>query len=143
MLKDKQIYYIDRFFSEQKSGRSILNDISDLFNGYGKNINGGDLWQSIKDFVESWQGMLSSMPVEQLGFHLLSALFILLCLITIIIIVYSEFLLNYLKIEEKYPRLGEFIKIRKAFQQYYLFINFMFILITLFSIIFINYTILF
>lgn len=89
--------------------------------------------------------MLSNLSTEQLGAlsHLLAAIFILFCVFSIIIVIYGEFLLNYFKLEEKYPKLGRIIKLRRIFQQYYLFINFIFIIITLLAIIFINYTILF
>ena len=67
---------------------------------------------------------------------------ILILIINIISIIYSDFLLNYFKIEEKFPRLGRIIKYRILFQQYYLIINLLLIILTLLATIFINYAIL-
>lgn len=82
----------------------------------------------------------SNLNVIEIGalFHILAAIFIFLCLLTIIGIVYSDILFSYLKIEQKFPKLGHFFKIRKAFQHYYLFLNFSLIILTLLVMICIN-----
>jgi hypothetical protein len=89
--------------------------------------------------------MLSTLSGTELGAltYLFSSVLILLCLFTIIGIVYSDFLLSYLKLEERYPRLGRYIKLRKVFQHYHLIINFLIIIITLLAIIYLNIQILF
>jgi hypothetical protein len=105
----------------------------------------GDSGDSIKEIINKWNEVLSTLSPTELGAltYLFSSVLILLCLITIMGIVYSDLLLNYFKLEEKYPKLGQYFKIRKMFQQYYLFINFMIIIITLLAIIFLNIQILF
>nr|YP_009710651.1 hypothetical protein [Amanita inopinata]QFZ98600.1 hypothetical protein [Amanita inopinata] len=136
-------HHVDNLTRDTKKGNEILDKIIDTLNSKNQFWDGSI--DSIKDIIKSWSEMLSTLNITELGAltHLLSAVFILFCLFTIIGIVYSEFLLSYFKLEVKYPRLGRFLKIRKMFQQYYLFINFMFIIITLLAIIFINIQILF
>lgn len=97
----------------------------------------------IKDLMEKWNLFISQLTLEQLGAvaHILSSILILFCLSTIIMIIYSDYLIKYLNLELKYPRLARYIKIRRTFQQYYLFINFMLIIVTLFAVIFVNLTI--
>ena len=73
---------------------------------------------------------MSTLTLEQLGAlaHLFSAFSILFSLISIITIVYSNMLLEFFKIEEKFPKLARYIRIRQKFQQYYLFLNFLIII---------------
>ena len=103
-------------------------------------ING----DSISSFLENLKIFISDLSFEELWAvaHICSSIFIFLLLFNIISIIYSDFLLNYLKIEEKFPKLGKIIKYRRIYQQYYLIINILFIIITLMATIFINYHIL-
>lgn len=100
----------------------------------------GDIGKSFMEYMNSWNNFLSSLDVYQLGIvtHILCVIFILFCLSNIIIIIYSDFLITYLKIEDKFPKIGGFIRLRKKFQQYYLFLNFMLILFTLFGVLFVD-----
>lgn len=101
--------------------------------------------EEITDLIASWYEMLSHLSTAQLGAltHLFSSVFILTCLFSIISVVYGDFLLNYLKLEVKFPKLARFIKLRKTFKHFYLFINFMLIIITLLALIVVNTKILF
>lgn len=104
------------------------------------------LWSGnyINNQLENFRVLFSQLNFEQLWAisHIFSSVFILLCLMSIISVIYSDYLLNYLKIEDKYPKLGRIIKLRKMYQQYYLILNLLFIIITLMATIFINYAIL-
>ena len=85
--------------------------------------------------------MLSQLTLEQticLG-NLVSSVFILLCVFNIIGIIYSNFLLDYFKLEVKYPKLGKLLKVRVVFRKYYLILNFSIIIITLLALIYLNY----
>ena len=95
---------------------------------------------SIKDIIDKFSENLSHLSTKELGAltHLFSSVLILLCLLSIIGIVYSDYLITKFKLEEKFPKLAKILKIRKMFQQYYLFLNFTIIIITLLAIIFIN-----
>jgi len=101
---------------------------------------GDDKWSLLKDLLENWKSFLEHLTFEQLGavVHFSTALFIFSCLLNIIATIYSGFLLDYLKLETKYPKIARFIKLRRKFQQYYLFIYFTFIILTLIAIMFIN-----
>ena len=104
-----------------------------------------DLLNTIKDFYSNWTEMLSHLSVEQLGAvaHASSALFILICLFNIISIVYGNIFLDTLKLEEKYPKIGRIIRIRKKFAHFHLILNFSLIIITLLGILYVNYLVLF
>jgi hypothetical protein len=85
--------------------------------------------------------MLTQLNLEQticLG-NLISSVFILLCVLNIISVMYSEFLLDYFKLETKYPKLGKLLRIRVQFRRYYLILNFTIIILTLLALIYLNF----
>ena len=133
-------YYVESLIKNINDSNLIINQIVDLFKPKGTGTNLVDPLGSIIKLINNYTEMISQLNITELGAltHILSSLFILLCLLTIMAIVYSNFLLTYFKIEEKYPKLGRFLKIKKMFQQYYLFINLTSIIITLLAIIYIN-----
>nr|QKS32168.1 LAGLIDADG endonuclease [Sphaerobolus stellatus] len=151
--KSTMDYHLNELIKNTTNSNKTLDDILSVLNEWTgrKNITGspgggnGDLFSTIKAFMENYSNMLNNLDLEQLGalFHLLASLFILFFLFSIIVVTYNELFLNYFKLEEKYPKLAYYIKLRRKFQQYYLFLNFILIIITLCSIIFINYTRLF
>ena len=57
---------------------------------------------------------------------------------SVMAVVYGDYLINYLKLEEKYPRLARFIQIRRKFQHFYLFIDFSLLIVLLFGQMYIN-----
>ena len=87
--------------------------------------DGDNLFDIIKSAYDSWMDMLSALTLFQLGSlaHLLSAVFILMCLFNVIVIIYSDMLLIYFKLEEKYPKLQIFFKYKQKFQKYNLGFN--------------------
>ena len=58
-------------------------------------------------------------------------MFILSCLVTILFSVYGNYLIDKLSLEEKYPKLGIFIKLRVKLINYYILINALLIFIVL------------
>ena len=54
-------------------------------------------------------------------------------------IVYANFLLDKLKIEEKFPRIGKILRVRSKFVHFNLFINFSLVIFTLLGILYVNY----
>ena len=121
---------------------SILNEIS---KNNSNNFIGENLLTLIKDFLTNWNNMLSQLTFEQticLG-NLVSSVFILLCILNIISTLYSNFLLDYFKLETKYPKLGKLLKIRVQFRRYYLILNFSIVIFTLLALIYLNFISLF
>ena len=140
--------HFENIIKESEKGYKIIKEFMDWVynsNNGNKCSNNPSSWiDSFKEFLNEWNAFISTLTLEQLGAlaHLLSAISIFFCLSSIITIIYSNMLLNYFKIEEKFPRLARYIRIRQKFQQYYLFINFLIIILILLALIFINYTVL-
>lgn len=134
-------YHLEQFVTEAEKSNKTIGELIET-------INKNNFFPSLGDpkgLIENWYEFLSHLSTAQLGAltHIFSSIFILSCLVTIILIVYGDFLLDYLKLEVKYPKLARLIKLRRAFKHFYLFINFMLIIITLLALIYVNYTILF
>ena len=121
-------------------GGEVSEVIGILKKKYWEPSDVDNFFDFVRGLYESWNVILSQLTQFQIGAlaHLLSSILILMCLSSVIAIIYSEYLLTYLKIEEKYPRIGRFIRIRRKFQQYYLFLNLTLIIITLLALIYAN-----
>lgn len=127
---------------EMTNSTSLINRAIEMYKEkINKFIDGNDNFlKNFFDFIEQWTSTLNDLTLHQLAAltHLLAAIFIFTCLFSVIVIIYGDILLKYLNIEDRYPRIGSFIKLRRKFQQFYLFINLFLIIITLLAIIFIN-----
>nr|YP_010192439.1 hypothetical protein LK379_mgp13 [Amanita sinensis]QZN08176.1 hypothetical protein [Amanita sinensis] len=137
-FQNKIEYHTNNFIKENESTQNLIDEFLTLFIDKDKFIGNG--FPDINILFDKWNNILSNLTIEQLGAvsHIFSALTILLCLFTIISIVYSKFLINSFKLEEKYPKLSRILKIRKMFQHYYLILNFIFIISILLGIIIVN-----
>nr|YP_009710616.1 hypothetical protein [Amanita bisporigera]QFZ98565.1 hypothetical protein [Amanita bisporigera] len=116
----------------------IVEEINKLFNDkVDKFLGDNNLLDLLLNLYNNWMIMLSNLNLHQLIAlaHLMSGIFLLYNLFNIIFILFGEFLIDYFKLEEKFPRLAIFIKLRKKLQRYYLIlILFMMISILLFMI---------
>lgn len=77
------------------------------------------------DLINDFQNWLNVITYEQniAIINILGIILIMLSLISIIFIFYGNILLDYLKLEERYPRIAKLIILRRKFQQFYLLIN--------------------
>ena len=94
--------------------------------------------------IERIQDFLSTLNFEQtLAFmHLSGSLIIAISVFSMVTIFYSEKLILYFKIEDKYPRFSKFIKLRSKFLHFYFLLDIFFILVTLIVFVYINLKIL-
>lgn len=102
---------------------------------------GNNLIIEIQGAWDNFHSFLSQLTFEQYGavVHILSSISILICTFNIMSIIYGNLLLDYLKIEEKYPKLARILKIRRKIQSYSLILNFMYIILILCALLFINF----
>ena len=106
--------------------------------------NVSNIEKSSFNIIERIQDFLSTLNFEQtLAFiHLSGSLIIGLSVLSMITIFYSEKLILYFKIEEKYPRFSKYIKLRSKFQHFYFLLDIIFIFFVLIGIVYINILIL-
>lgn len=147
LLKNHHINELENSFGKAENNlENIFSILNKHNNEYiNKFIGNNSLFDTFNLFLDNWKDFISNFTTQELGNlgHLLASIIILILLFNIIIIVYSDFLLKYLNWEEKYPKLGVFLKMRRKFQKYTLFVNFIFIIYLLLLIIYVNFSILF
>lgn len=113
-------------------------------------INSDDISQSsiVPDFVtdyfnnliENYRNYLSCLDMEQTLslLHIIFCISILIALYNLIMVFYSEQILKYFDLENKYPKFGRFLKMRSKFQLYYFTLNFIIILVVLLFLLLLN-----
>lgn len=104
---------------------------------FDKFLDDNIIMNSINDFKEYLSNL--SMTEICLVINISSSIFILTCLVSIILSVYGNFILNKFSLESKYPKLAFFIKLRIKLQHSYVIINTIFILIALIGMIIVNF----
>lgn len=134
-LKDLIINYTEELSKGFNKENNSLTNIIEIIK---KSINSGS--NSNFTIIDDYKEYLSTLSLEQTGAlaNISCAIVIFFCLITLISIFFSDILLKYFNLENKYPKLARFILIRREFQKYYFILNSLIILIVLLAIIFIN-----
>jgi hypothetical protein len=102
-------------------------------NQYIENID--RLWNDFNTWIQSLDYYHSVAIVNIMGLGL-----ILLSLLQIIFIFYGTVILDYLKLETRYPKLAKFIQLRRTLQQFYLLLNICIIAIVSIIMLFFNLT---
>nr|YP_009690430.1 hypothetical protein Schpa_000052 [Schizopora paradoxa]QEG57210.1 hypothetical protein Schpa_000052 [Schizopora paradoxa] len=148
---------LEQFISKiQDNLLDILNKIQDnlldIIRKYSNSIDNMNSFMtnfpSISDFLQmckNWNLFLKTLSLEELGAlsHFLSSLFVLICLINIILVIYGDFMVRLLKIETRFPKLAKIIQLRRQFQLYYMLVYFIPAILTLLAVMAINAYILF
>jgi hypothetical protein len=125
-----------------KSCNSVLETHEEMFKLLDS-ISTNKLLDDFNIILTKYQNYLSSLPLEKVGAlgHILLCIGMLLSVGTIIFVFYGDFLINYFKLEEKYPKLAVIIRLRRKFQMFYLSINICFMILSLLLIIYVNYVV--
>jgi hypothetical protein len=83
---------------------------------------------------------LDPMPLGAIA-NILVAVLLLFLFYQILMAFYSNFLINYFKLEQKYPKLEKYFKLRSNFQHFYIIINTLLIFAVLIYILYVNITV--
>ena len=121
---------------EVEIARRASIDLKDLidnwYNGTNNFISDFNL-QVLYDFLDSL-----TLLEESAFLHILIFILILSCLVSITSIFFGNEIIRYFNLEERFPRLGLFFKLRAKFQRYYLIWNITIIVCVSFLSIFLN-----
>ena len=116
----------------------ILRELENLRRGSTSNgfIDSIDrLWNDFNGWIQSLDYIHNVAFVNIMGIGL-----ILLSLLQIVFIFYGTFILDYLNLEARYPKLAKIIQLRRTFQQFYLLLNICIIFIVSIIMLFFNLT---
>lgn len=119
----------DAQVSAHKAVEKILNNLNNKF------VNNFD-------FLFDSLNSLNLLELAAL-FHLIVLFLISIFIINILSAVLGNEIINYLNLEEKYPKLSKFLKVRLKFQRYYLIVNISFLFIICIVAIILNILVLF
>lgn len=113
-LADKKIENLE---SINQQNKSMINDIQELINSKSGTGTSSSNYISNSNYFESIQQFINSLNFEQTLsiMHISGSIFILLCLYSILGIFFGNKIIDYFNLEEKYPKIAKFIKIRRQF----------------------------
>lgn len=124
----------------EKANRTASESVKGLVDS----INGSN--KLISDFnLDSFYTYLNSLSLLEVSvlYHSIILLSIGMFSFNILSAILGNEIINYLKLEEKFPKLAAFFRLRLKFQKYYLILNFTLIFISIIITILINMLILF
>jgi len=138
-LADKKIEDLDLI---KESNKSLVENIQNIINS--KDGSSGSNSLIGNNFIDSINQFLSTLNFEQTLaiLHISGSIFILISLYSILLIFLGENFIKFFNLEEKYPKIANFINIRRKFQKYYISINVIIIVFVLLTIIYINFSLL-
>lgn len=123
----------EAFSKADKKVSEILNLLDKTKNKFMEDNN---IFNVINDFKE-YLASLSLMEIC-LIINISSCVFILTCIISILFAISGNYLIDKFSLEKKLPKLSKIIQLRIKFQRYYVFINSVFIILAIFSLIIVN-----
>lgn len=90
--------------------------------------------------INEFKNYLASLSLMEicLVINISSCVFILTCIISILFAISGNYLIDKFSLEEKLPKLSKLIHLRVKFQHYYIFINSVFIILAILSLILVN-----
>lgn len=114
------------------------DDLSKILEALNSNRN--QIINDLSETIDRYKDFLSSLTLEQLipFLNVLGLTVIATCLISILMIIYGDHLIEYLVLEKRYPKLAKFIRLRRNFQFFWLNVNSLMILSVIIPLIWIN-----
>lgn len=95
---------------------------------------------SLQIFIDKYYQFFDSLTTVQKGAlaHTLFCIGLLFCIFDILVAYYSDKLIIYLNLESKYPKIAKYIQLRRKFQNYYIKLNFILIILLTFFVLYTN-----
>ena len=129
------------FLETAKEYDDIYDKTTDWLNNVKpKFLDDFSVLDNINDLINNFKDYVTTLNVEQLLslINILSACFILLSLFDIFLINLGNELIDYFALEDKFPKLAKFIRLRKKITKYNNIINYLIIILALLFIIYVN-----
>lgn len=118
----------------------LIKQILDGINGSsndGGNTSSFLSFDDISKIMSNYQSFLDNLNLHQKYalIHILLSIIIFISILNIMILYLGDELIKYLKLEEKYPKLAKYIKLRRKFITYNIMFDSLVILLALFVIV--------
>lgn len=135
---------LDQLDDLTNKSRGSLDGVSHILDeikkGNGGNSSPSNYIDSITETLNNINSQISSLSLEEsIAFvHISGSIIILISLFSLISVFYGNYLINALKLSDKYPKLKKYIDLRLKFQHYFIWFDFFLIFFVLLSMIFID-----
>jgi hypothetical protein len=118
-LNNKQKYYSDELNNLIIKKDSNVNELLDKINSI---INKSDISSYLSDIVEKYQSILSNLNLDQMValFNIFGFFMILVTIFNLTTVLIGDYLIDNLKLENKYPKLTKYIKFKQNLNKGYL-----------------------
>jgi hypothetical protein len=145
-IEQKEILnsHLNNINKEHENMHQTIQEILKYFNDDNNKFLGDNIIEIWKNFINNWSAFISNLTFEQLisVAHLTSSICILFNILTILSILFGDKLINYFKLEERFPKLSFIFKIRRKFNNFSLTLSFIMIITILLALIYVNFRIL-
>nr|YP_009327843.1 hypothetical protein [Epichloe festucae]APB96802.1 hypothetical protein [Epichloe festucae]APB96862.1 hypothetical protein [Epichloe hybrida] len=133
--------YKEEFGWAFERAQEITDKVNKKYSQFESSINKLADDNYVIKLINEFNNYLSNLTITEicLVINISSSIFVLTCLVTILFSVYGNKLIDKLNLEQKYPKLASFIKLRVKLQHTYVFINTLLIIIALILMIIINF----
>nr|YP_010564210.1 hypothetical protein OYW92_mgp30 [Epichloe bromicola]UYX62194.1 hypothetical protein [Epichloe bromicola] len=133
--------YKEEFGRAFERAQEITDKVNKKYSQFESSINKLADDNYVIKLINEFNNYLSNLTITEicLVINISSSIFVLTCLVTILFSVYGNKLIDKLNLEQKYPKLASFIKLRVKLQHTYVFINTLLIIIALILMIIINF----
>lgn len=127
VIKESVIDSNYKFSEALKSCQDINSTLNDILIKSDCSVgNSTTSFTFTSDYFKNFNDYFSTLTFEQ-SFaivHILGSVVIFISLTSLISVVYGNMLIDYFKMEKKYPKIARFINLRRKFQLYYSMIDF-------------------
>ena len=132
--------HLDNINKENENMQNIMSDIIKFFNDNNNKFLGDNIIEFFTNYIENFNKMISTLSFEQLlAIANLSAyICILINILTIVSVLFGDQIINYFKLEERFPKLAIIFKIRNKLNKFNLIFSFIVIICVLILLIYVN-----
>lgn len=121
-LKSKLKFYKEMYDQEIKKQDICIKEMKSLSNTNDPDIVKSDLSEVFNNIIDNYREFLSTLTSEQMVivFNILGYIILLITLTNITTLLIGDQLINFLKLESKYPKLAKYIKLKQILNKHYL-----------------------
>lgn len=121
-LKSKLNFYKEMYDPEIKKQDTCIKEMKSLSNTNDTNIVKSDFKEVFNNIIDNYREFLSTLTSEQMVivFNILGYIVLLITLTNITTLLIGDQLINFLKLERKYPKLAKYIKLKQILNKHYL-----------------------
>jgi hypothetical protein len=139
-LKTNYNLYKEMYEEAVKKQEAAIKEIQALSNTNDPDIVKSDLSELFNNFIDNYRDFLSTLSSEQMVivFNIIGYCMLLMIFTSITTLLIGDQLINFFKLETKYPKIAKYIKFKQTLNKYYLRFYIVLLYTLLLILIFVN-----